>query len=46
MAPALLEYDEDGFVTPRDVDIEVSEGNEIAAAEAAGSCPEAAITLS
>jgi ferredoxin len=45
IAPALLAYDDDGFVTPRDADIEVSEAHETAAAEATGSCPEGAITF-
>ena len=45
LAPDLLSYDEEGFVTERGSTIEVPEGQEQAAREAALSCPEGAITI-
>jgi len=45
MAPDLLAYDDEGYVTIRDLEIEVP-GDQVEAAEdAAGTCPEQAITL-
>jgi ferredoxin len=45
LAPDLLEDDEEGFVTIRDQTVEVPADQVEAAEEAAGSCPEHAITL-
>ena len=45
LAPDLLTYDEEGFVTERGSTVEVPEGQEQAAREAALSCPEGAITI-
>jgi len=45
LAPDLLTYDEEGFVTERGSTIEVPAGQEKAAREAALSCPEGAITI-
>jgi ferredoxin len=45
LAPDLLTYDEEGFVTERGSTIEVPAGQEEAAREAALSCPEGAITI-
>jgi len=45
LAPDLLSYDEEGFVTERGSTIEVPAGQEEAAREAALSCPEGAITI-
>lgn len=45
MAPDLLAYDDEGYVTIRGASIEVP-GDQVEAAEdAAGTCPEQAITL-
>ncbi len=45
LAPDLLTYDEEGFVTERGSTVEVPAGQEQAAREAALSCPEGAITI-
>ena len=45
MAPDLLTYDDEGFVTIRDQTIDVPADQVEAAEEAAGTCPEQAITL-
>ncbi|MEA2141789.1 MAG: ferredoxin [Solirubrobacteraceae bacterium] len=46
MAPDLLSYDDEGYVTIRDQTIDVP-GHQVEAAEdAEGTCPEQAITLS
>jgi ferredoxin len=45
LAPALLSYDDEGFVTQRGTTIDVPDGQEEAAREAALSCPEGAITI-
>jgi ferredoxin len=45
LAPDLLEDDDEGFVTIRDQTIEVPADQVEAAEDAAGSCPEQAITL-
>ena len=44
LAPQLLGYDDEGFVTERGQTIDVPSGMEDAAREAAMSCPEGAIT--
>ena len=45
MAPDLLTCDDEGFVAMRDQPIEVPDDQAEAAADAAGTCPEGAITL-
>jgi ferredoxin len=45
LAPDLLSCDDEGYVTIRNQVIEVPRGQEEDAEEAAGSCPEEAITL-
>ena len=45
LAPDLLTDDDEGFVTIRDQTIEVPADQVEAAEEAAGTCPEQAITL-
>jgi ferredoxin len=45
MAPDLLAYDEEGYVTIRDQAIDVPDDQVDAAEDAAGTCPEQAITL-
>ncbi len=45
LAPGLLGCDDEGYVTIRDQVIEVPGDQEEGAEEAAGSCPEEAITL-
>jgi ferredoxin len=45
LAPDLLTDDDEGFVTIRDQPIDVPADQVEAAEEAAGSCPEQAITL-
>ena len=45
MAPDLLTDDDEGFVTIRDQTIDVPADQVEAAEEAAGTCPEQAITL-
>lgn len=45
VAPDLLAADDDGFVTIRGRAIDVPDGSESIAREAAGWCPEAAIEL-
>jgi ferredoxin len=45
LAPRLLSCDDEGYVTIRDQVIEVPGDQEEGAEEAAGSCPEEAITL-
>ena len=45
MAPDLLTYDDEGYVTIRDQAIDVPIGQIEAAADAEGTCPEQAITL-
>ena len=45
LAPDLLECDDEGYVAIRDELIEVPEDQLEAAEEAAGTCPEGAITL-
>ena len=45
MAPDLLAYDDEGYVTIRDQEIEVPDDQVEAAEDAAGTCPEQAITL-
>jgi ferredoxin len=45
MAPDLLACDDEGYVTIRDQTIEVPADQVAAAEEAAGTCPEQAITL-
>jgi ferredoxin len=44
VAPELLSYDDDGFVTIRGMAIEVPPDQSNAAREAVDSCPEGAIT--
>ena len=46
VAPDLLDYDDEGFVSIKGQTIEVPAGQEAAAREAAMSCPEGAITTS
>ena len=46
MAPDLLTYDDEGYVTIRSATIEVPAGQLEAAEDAAATCPEQAITLS
>ena len=45
MAPDLLSYDDEGYVTIRDQTIDVPAGQLEFAEDAAGTCPEQAITL-
>ena len=45
LLPDLLTYDDEGYVTIRDQTIEVPESLYELADEAAGSCPEGAISL-
>ncbi len=45
MAPDLLTYDDEGYVTIRDQTIDVPTDHAEAAEDAAGTCPEQAITL-
>jgi ferredoxin len=45
MAPDLLSYDDEGYVTIRDRTIDVPDDQAAAAEDAAGTCPEQAITL-
>jgi ferredoxin len=45
LAPQLLHYDDQGFVTIRDVWLEVPSGQEDAAAMAVLSCPEDALRI-
>jgi ferredoxin len=45
IAPDLFTYDDEGYPTIRDELVEVSEDLAAAADEAAGTCPEEAITL-
>ena len=45
MAPDLLSYDDEGYVTIRDLTIDVPADQVEAAEDAAGTCPELAITL-
>jgi ferredoxin len=45
MAPDLLAYDDEGYVTIRGHAIDVPEDQVEAAEDAAGTCPEQAITL-
>ena len=45
LAPELLSYDDEGFVSVRGQTIEVPPGMEDAAREAALSCPEGAIRI-
>ena len=45
MAPDLFAYDDEGYVTIRDQTIEVPADQVEAAEDAAGTCPEQAITL-
>jgi ferredoxin len=45
MAPDLLTYDDEGYVTIRDLEIDVPDDQVEAAEDAAGTCPEQAITL-
>ena len=46
LAPDLLDYDDEGFVSIRGQTIEVPAGQEAAARDAAMGCPESAITIS
>ena len=45
MAPDLLTYDDEGYVTARDQTIDVPADQVEAAEDAEGTCPEHAITL-
>ena len=45
MAPDLLTHDDEGYVTIRDQTIDVPADHAEAAEDAAGTCPEQAITL-
>jgi ferredoxin len=45
LAPGLLTYDDEGFVTIRDMTIDVPADQTELAEEAEGTCPEGAITL-
>jgi ferredoxin len=45
VAPDLLTFDDEGYVTIRDETIDVAPGLVEAAEEAAGTCPEQAIVL-
>ena len=46
LAPALLEADDEGYVTIRGGSVEVPPDQLQAAADAVGSCPEGALSLS
>jgi ferredoxin len=46
LAPELLTYDDEGYVSVRDTDIEVPDEHVDAARIAASACPEQAIRLS
>jgi len=45
LAPDVLAYDDEGYVTPRGEPIEFPTGRRDVAEEIVGSCPEQAITL-
>jgi ferredoxin len=45
LAPDLLDCDDEGYVTIRGASIDVAEDQLAAAEEAAGTCPEGAISL-
>jgi ferredoxin len=45
LAPDLLSYDDEGFVSQRGTTIDIAAGDEESAREAAMSCPEGAITI-
>ena len=45
LAPDLLSYDDEGFVSERGAPVDVPAGQEDAAREAAMSCPEGAIRI-
>ena len=45
LAPELLSYDDEGFVTERGTTVEVPVGMEASARDAALSCPEGAIAI-
>ena len=45
LAPDLLSYDDEGFVTERGTTVEVPAGMEASARDAALSCPEGAIAI-
>ena len=45
VAPDLLTFDDEGYVTIRDATIDVPDDQFEAAEDAAGTCPEQAITL-
>lgn len=45
LAPGLLTCDDEGYVSVRDQSIDVPDDQRDAAEEAAGTCPEGAITL-
>lgn len=45
LAPELLHYDDEGFVTIRGSDLEVGEAQQTAARGAVAGCPEGAITI-
>lgn len=45
LAPDLLDYDEEGYVTIRDVIVDVPDDQVTAAREAARTCPEQAVEL-
>ena len=45
LAPDLLSYDDEGFVTERGTTVEVPVGMEASARDAALSCPEGAIAI-
>ena len=45
LAPQLLSYDDEGFVTARGTTIDVPAGQEGPATDAAQGCPEGAITI-
>jgi ferredoxin len=45
LAPDLLSYDDEGFVTQRGTTVDIAAADEESAREAAMSCPEGAITI-
>ena len=45
IAPDVLGYDDEGYVTPRDEPIEFPADRRMVAEEIVGTCPEQAITL-
>jgi len=45
LAPDLLGFDDDGYVAHRDAVLDVPDDQALHAREAAGTCPEGAITL-